>query len=266
MRRRDIEGRVWIVGVVILAMTVGCGPEDDEVADRTDTGRTSTDATADGDAGQIDTDAGSVEAGMDANGESDTDTGGEYACSYFPDSCGEGQNCYPDIGDQGLERVCRDYNPDKSTGDPCEGATDCDSGDRCVDDACREMCDPEAPDSCGSDAVCLSLSAQGHSLAFGVCEPKGDKCTTWPNDDCGEGENCYELPQGNRCLEYDPEAEAGDTCEGHQDCNAAQSCIGADGESEAYCRDKCDEDHPCDSGMCRDISGASYGACIPQSG
>ncbi|MFB6351780.1 MAG: hypothetical protein ABEN55_16865, partial [Bradymonadaceae bacterium] len=82
-------------------------------------------------------------------------------------------------------------------------------------------------------------------------------------DDCGEGKKCYKLEQGNRCLSYNPDARAGDTCQGHQDCNAGQTCIDADGKSKAYCRNKCNDDHPCDSGKCRDLSGVSHGACIP---
>ena len=249
-RRRYGRGIAGVFGLFMLVLAAGCGSDTDE-----------------GNGGG-DTSASQEDVGTDADISSDTEPDGDgtdgEVCTYFPDSCGEGRNCYPDISDDGIERVCLKYNGDRSTGDACEGRADCASGDRCFDDECRTMCDPGDGERCGSEAVCLTLTSMGHKLAWGICEPKADKCTIWPNDDCGDGENCYSLKQGNRCLEFNAEASVGDSCQGSPDCNAGQTCIERDGESESHCRDKCDEEHPCESGKCQSLSSAPYGACLPE--
>ncbi|MFB6373100.1 MAG: hypothetical protein ABEN55_08290, partial [Bradymonadaceae bacterium] len=128
MRRRYDTIGTWIAGMALVALAVGCG-SDDGAGDARDSG------------------APTADVGPDA------DTSQDWACTYFPDSCGERKNCYADVDEEGIERMCRRYNPDKSTGDSCQRTAACNSGDRCVDGACRTMCDPTDDDSCGSEAV-----------------------------------------------------------------------------------------------------------------
>ena len=149
---------------------------------------------------------GSGNGGGDAGLHSDTGP----VCTFFPDNCPAGENCYTDISKAGKLRVCQPFNADKSVGDACaeSAVNDCGDGLRCVDQTCLEICHPDGGEmfGCDSSHLCIPLSSHGYNLEWGVCDPKTAKCKRWPADDCGSGQNCYQLPQGTRCLDYDSDA------------------------------------------------------------
>lgn len=192
---------------------------------------------------------------------------GSHACGFFPDTCPAGANCYNVRTDGALERTCLRYDPG-SAGDDCTTGrlAQCGDGRRCYRGTCRPICRPDGSSEfgCESGDVCVRIQTDRRRLSWGVCIQRTDECTLWPNDDCPEGENCYSLPRGHRCLEYDADAETGDACEGSTDCRLDQVCVnerdGAGGQNR--CRDKCDEEHPCDNGRCGAISQLEFGACF----
>jgi hypothetical protein len=251
--RSDMSTRYrWnrLASLLIVAALVGfagCGGEDDDPGDGA------------GDGGMMMSDAG-VDGGdgADAGGPD-----GGAACTFFPDSCPDGRNCYsqPD----GMPRVCAQYSTDSSSGDSCMAANDCGEGQRCFQQTCRPICNPDnlSDYGCGSESVCLELELDGKPSPWGVCEPKEDQCTSWPNDSCGQGENCYPLPQGLRCRSYNAEADAGDRCAGARECGDNQVCVTIEG-GDSRCRNKCDMDHPCPEGSCQELD-RSYGFCLPPS-
>ena len=231
--------------MALLVFAAGCGGGDDDPGEgEEDTGTMMSDAGVDG--------------GADTTGPD-----GGRVCSFFPDDCPDGENCYSQPG--GESRVCAAYNADRSTGESCSAENDCSDGDRCFRDTCRPICDPDnlADYGCQSKSVCLNLEVDGNPIPWGVCVPKEDECTAWPNDSCADGENCYALPEGLRCRSFDGEAAAGDRCQSSPECNADQVCVTIEG-GDSRCRSKCDMDHPCSEGSCQELD-TSYGACIPPS-
>ncbi len=244
-------GAVLAVGVVSLA---GCpagdlGPRDDAgVSERIEDGGRAADA-------------GGGEAGRD---------GGE--CTVFPDDCGSGQNCYSDLTDRGIERLCMPYDPTRAEGEACSEVNGCGDGARCFEQTCRRICDPGEPEGrvCEDGEVCVGMNSHGYDLVWGVCVPESNECSRWPDDDCGAGKNCYPRRQGTRCLAFEVGAERGDPCEGSRDCNDGQVCLevgGASGDTGAdskRCYPKCDDEHPCETGSCEPVSSLSHGACLPE--
>lgn len=142
--------------------------------------------------------------------------------------------------------------------DPCD-SINCDSGETCVDGACRESCtagscstagdvcydggcvpDPCSPDPCGTDETCYG-GACYPSCASSTCPEATDVCD---NDRCTQG-SCagIDCPVGQVCYEgacYDPCADDGDCtppnlcvnnvcasdpCEG-VDCPLGEVCYG----------------------------------------
>jgi hypothetical protein len=200
-----------------------------------------------------------------------SDAEGRRGCSLFPDDCGEGLNCYTDITERGPERVCLPFEAGRARGDECDSVDDCGDGDRCYEGTCRPICNIEEPEGagCGEGEVCLGMNSHGYDLGWGVCLPESDTCTMWPNDNCGEGKNCYRRKQGTRCLGYDQSAQVGDPCGGSTDCGDGQVCVEFDGRggdagaAGGHCYAKCDSDHPCETGECQATSELTYGACLP---
>ena len=210
-----------------------------------------------------------ADAGMeDGGGNSSGGDGSEAACTYFPDDCPKGKNCYSNLTAKGKVRECREFEAGTSKGDACEAVNECGDGLRCFQNTCRTMCDPDNTSEfgCGSGAVCMNLKSGGYVLDWGFCEKIEDKCKVWPNDDCPKGENCYEFEQGKRCRTYDENAKEGEMCEGARDCNADQVCLTIENQGAGHCRPKCDKNNPCDDGRCADLPDDPYGACIPQMG
>ncbi|MFB6263234.1 MAG: hypothetical protein ABEL76_06360 [Bradymonadaceae bacterium] len=202
-----------------------------------------------------------------ADGSADADQmpdGGGPACTYFPDSCPEGKNCYGNPSGRG----CATFDPDKQLGDSCEKTNECNDGHRCFEKTCRAICNPDDLKNygCPESDACIPLQSEGgERLEWGVCVKKEDKCKPWPNDDCGEGKNCYQFSYGLRCRAYDGKASAGDTCTGSSDCNAGQICVRAPDAEQSRCRNKCDDKHPCEKGSCRELRDVDFGACFPSS-
>lgn len=193
---------------------------------------------------------------------------GAHRCGFFPDTCPTGANCYSVRTDGELSRRCLTYDPG-SVGDDCtEGRlAQCGDGRRCFEGTCRSICDPAGSEEfgCESGEVCVVVrTGDGRELSWGVCRARSDECRLWPNDDCPDGKNCYSLQRGTRCLAYDAEAASGDACEGSTDCNDEQVCVRAQGggEDSSVCREKCDGEHPCETGSCGPISELEFGACF----
>jgi hypothetical protein len=243
--KSPVEG--WVTAALILVATMHAGCPEAELDDRPDTGE-----------------------GRVADSTPRSDAEGRRGCSLFPDDCGEGLNCYTDITERGPERVCLPLNPGRTLGDDCDSVDDCGDGARCYEGTCRAICNPDEPESAGCDGggICLGMNSHGYDLAWGVCVPKNDACTMWPNDDCGTGKNCYRRSQGTRCLAYDESAALGDSCGGSTDCGDGQVCVEFDGRGGdtgaggGRCYEKCNGDHPCASGECQATSELNYGACL----
>jgi hypothetical protein len=185
------------------------------------------------------------------------------ACTFFPDSCGEGEACF--WTDDGVKR-CAPFDDDAEPGSTCRAANDCNHGQQCVGGrpgTCWSRCRPDRPDQWGCEfgEACTPIyDDQNRPLDWGVCRPMSDECTPWPDDSCDIGANCYETRLGRRCLEYDLRAEVGDSCaDGATDCNGGQACVRIGGVSE--CREKCDDAHPCERGSCQSLENRPYGHC-----
>ncbi|MFB6375275.1 MAG: hypothetical protein ABEN55_19625, partial [Bradymonadaceae bacterium] len=199
---------------------------------------------------------------MDSGGGGNDAGSCDKACCFFPDSCGDGQNCYRTR--QG--RQCAQFNSNKKEGDSCSGGNDCDDGLICNTQTgkCRAKCNPDDLQNygCPDQRSCLGLAdQQGNQLAFGLCQPT---CEPWPNDSCPQGQNCYPNPtvQGDQvCLPYGDKAE-GESCRSLTDCGKDLLCNPNSGK----CTAKCNDSNPCqaDGKTCQQTQQLSYGICVSQ--
>lgn len=185
-------------------------------------------------------------------------------CSFFPDSCEEGRACFSTA--EGKHR-CAVFDPNKRPGDVCRSSNGCDRRQQCVGGRpgrCLPICNPDADKGpgCASGRTCVVVYARdGQKMPWGACQRIEDRCTRWPEDSCGIGENCYRTPVGLRCQRYNREARVGTRCERDPTrCNFGQACVEV-GDSGWRCMDKCDDSHPCEVGECRPIREQSYGFC-----
>lgn len=287
------RGKNWTTLVTMLAASgllfaAGCiidadgSDDDDQLDEMQDTFSGEDTGIADaGDDEKEDTsvmDAGEKE---DTGGKEDTDemedtgtdvtedTGGEeYNCTFFPDNCGDGQQCR--YNPQAGERECIPTG-NAMAGDSCGSQTLCAKGLTCTGSSqdnlsCRTKCDPDNTEEYGcGGGTCAPLGTQGgEQLPYGACQPS---CEPFPDDSCGEGENCYPTENGRTCAEYNPDAQVGDSCSTPTDCGNNQICI--QGQSGNTCQDKCDTsaDNPCGGGSsCQALQSVDYGVCTSSGG
>jgi hypothetical protein len=250
--RRRIGARLSVIAVWIASIGAGC--EEGELEDAAD-------ARAPRDGARIVPRDRIVSTDMDVRSAD-----GAHRCGFFPDTCPTGANCYSVRTEGELGRRCLAYDSG-SVGEDCtEGRlAQCGDGRRCFDGTCRALCDPTGSQefNCESGDVCIvARTGNGRELPWGVCRTRSDECRLWPSDDCPEGENCYSVQRGTRCLTYDPEAESGEECAESTDCDGGQVCVRERGDGSSVCRNKCDDDHPCETGTCEPISELEFGACF----
>lgn len=249
----------------------GCPIQSGDPIDDEDTGFFDEDDTDDGidpfDSGMDDDDTGMTE---DDTGTTDTgtpeDSGMEeedtqdYACDFFPDSCPDGQNCYPS---QSGGRMCGSYTEGAQPGDQCSALNECGDLQLCTqDNTCQKRCDPDKSSSenrCDSSASC----AAPQDADVGICV---QGCEQFPNDSCPQGENCYPTQSGaTTCAAYDDTASVGDSCSRPTDCNNNQVCV-QDQSGNNVCADKCTQegDGPCSANDCQPLQSVDYGVCPMQ--
>jgi hypothetical protein len=266
-----------VSAAALLFVGPGCTIETDDAVDETDTdliGDEDTEPTNDEDTGEPEPfDSGmdvedtgmSGDDGGDVEGDGDAEEMCEEACCFFPDNCPDAEQCFPPR-QPGGDRSCQAFDDSATAGDSCEGPGECGEGQICspVDGVCSERCDPNAEDSetiCKEDVACTPVAIgrqDPQPTDVGICT-----CSSYPNDSCGEGQNCYRLQTGgSACFEYDDTASVGDDCQRSTECNNAQICF------QGECRDKCTQqgDGPCDGGQCQPLQDADgnrldFGVC-----
>lgn len=256
-----------------LVMVSGCGGCDDGGGPSSEeqTSRTEREKPADDEgAGEADT----SESGTDeidgrnifgeATEQSEQDEGAGAPCSFFPDSCPDGQTCV--VTDDG-ERRCAAPGPG-AEGDECTRANGCQSGLICVGDApatCRSVCRP-ARGNCPPGRSCVPLDIGGDASQLGACQSPEDECTLWPDDSCGLGEQCIVTPAGRTCRSTTPNAELGARCpNGPTDCQYGQTCV-TTSDGRRRCRAKCSRRaEPCAQGRCVQLDNRPFGYC-PEGG
>lgn len=275
--KRHVTRAIAGIAAVCLFLGVGCGPpesggsDDDEESgggqdtsvNPFDTGTSDDTSTPGGEDTSTpgDEDTGTTPGDDDTGGmEEDTQ---DFACTFFPDSCPDGQNCYP--GQTG--RQCRDYTSGKSPGDSCSAnmPTSCGDEQLCDQDgSCRNRCDPNAAASdngCNQGDACLPLGdGQGNALPIGICQPG---CEQFPSDSCPDGENCYATEGGGTtCAAYSQSASAGDPCSSPTDCGNNQICVNTQ-SGDSVCANKCTQDGqgPCTGEDCQMLQGLDHGVC-----
>lgn len=271
---------ISLLAATLLVVAVGCGGDEDDDGNGTagdDTGTQTEDTgTQVEDTGTIDpdtggstgtdtsvTDTGEPDTGTDdtgggggddadgGNGGDDADAGGS-ACTFFPDDCGEGENCYLQMNG----RTCGAFNSENGEGDDCGGLNDCDDGLVCSGEGtCRQRCDPDdtANYGCPSERTCVRLVDENQNeLPYGICSPE---CEVYPNDSCPSGENCYPTGSGNACATFNSMNGVGDSCSALNDCDDGLVCI------SGSCAEKCESDADCSSGSCQGVSNLPYDVC-----
>ena len=135
-----------------------------------------------------------------------------------------------------------------SSFEPCVGAAQCDDGDACTTDRCREGACVHDPVSCGDDecssGVCDPQRGCLPSFRFGqACHDDGDPCTT---DTCGATGCEHRIQLGLAC------ADDGDPCT-NDACGADGTCR-HDPEAGLECADDGDA---CTADLCSEI-----GTCL----
>lgn len=96
-------------------------------------------------------------------------TSADNQCSFFPDSCGDGKNCY----DTPNGTRCANYAEDATADMACANSNECNDRQRCVGVgegalACKPICDPDEPNCV--EGTCQRMSdADGVPLAWGAC-------------------------------------------------------------------------------------------------
>ncbi len=196
--------------------------------------------------------------------ESDQDDGAGASCSFFPDSCPDGQTCV--VTDAGEKRCAAPGSG--AEGDECARANGCQSGLVCVGDGparCRSVCRPNRED-CPPGLSCVPLDVGGDARQLGACQPPDDQCTLWPDDSCDLGEQCIVTPAGRACRSTSPNAELGAPCpEGPTDCQYGQTCV-TSSDGQRRCRAKCTRRaEPCAQGRCVQLDNRPFGYC-PEGG
>ncbi len=92
-------------------------------------------------------------------------------CTVFPDSCGDGEQCYEPT--DGTSPVCVTFG-DVDLGEPCEAIDDCQEELRCHEvpgtgKICVQICPPDDPDAdrlCRDETTCNVVSGD---VSWGAC-------------------------------------------------------------------------------------------------
>lgn len=159
-------------------------------------------------------------------------------------------------------------------GDACGGTEGCLEGFACLLESstdtmgtCQQYCRPGGGEpSCGEGFDCIQ---QNQDATLGVCGVVEDDCTVLP-DSCDEGQNCINTPSGLRCIDYNDQANLGDSCSTADACNDGQRCLGP--ANGATCTAICDPATPMNNPLCAageqcvgvmfsDGTTATFGAC-----
>ncbi|MFP4597598.1 MAG: hypothetical protein ACLFVJ_05060 [Persicimonas sp.] len=188
--------------------------------------------------------------------------------------CADGEACVYGNDESGATFMACQPAGTAGQGETCDQSTPCDVGFGCflaaegdTEGTCQQFCRTDSTDEpqCEGEATCAMI-AEG----IGVCRVPEESCTQWPNDSCGDGQNCYQVQGGGtECFDYDDTAEAGDDCAAPNECNDAQLCAGSEDGSGNQCYDRCDpnaSEPECDDGQaCAPLqSDSDQGVCVDQ--
>ena len=157
---------------------------------------------------------------------------------------------------------------DRGAGQRCDHERRCEEGLHCLrpegreHGVCSPLCRLDGGDGgCAEERDCMVYEGGGGE--YGVCaEPD---CTPFPMDDCPQGQNCYEVRDGWRCLSYEPSAMLGDRCEDAIQCNDQQDCISSLTDPDSSCHAKCElgraEEYCEGDEICVAPTNRSFGVC-----
>ncbi len=299
------EGRSWTKLLMMLAASgllfaAGCGTDTGNGGDDDDDGEEMQDTFSGEDTGIDDAgddeddedasmdDAGDDEGDADDPGDTGSGDGGdageeEFNCTFFPDDCGDEQQCR--YNPQAGERECIPTG-EAMAGESCGQQTLCAQGMTCTgtsqdDLSCRTKCDTDNTEEfgCPEGSTCVMIEYEsGGTAPYGACQEVEQNCDHYPNDSCGEGQNCYPTQGGGaQCIDFNSDASEGDTCDPSAGidgrCNEDQFCVGTAGGGDSTCRDKCDteassSENACDSGeTCNPLQGdVPFGVCASGGG
>jgi len=278
---RKLEQISAVIATGLLLTLGACGGDDSEEDAGGDAGQdtatqdtgTPDDTTNPDDTGGPGDTGSPTDTGEDAGndsgmtGDAGNDTGNDAGpCSLFPDDCPDDQKCYatPDM------RQCGSYNADNKEGDSCGRTDPCDEGLFCDQSrTCRFKCNPDDLQNygCPDDQTCVQgVDREGNEFPYGLCQ---NSCEPWPNDSCGEGENCYPNGEGDTlCLAFDSNKAEGDSCDAVNACGEDLFCL------SQTCTSKCDPDnlemYGCSDGKtCARVENQNgdelpFGACVSQ--
>lgn len=173
------------------------------------------------------------------------------SCSVLCQDCSGDQACVIGRNPQSGETVQRCQRAGSGTqGDTCGQNSGCQPGYGCIaisqggETQCRKYCraNSDASPQCGEDAQCQSRQGE----RYGICIVSQSECSLYPDtsNSCGDGETCSYSAAGKRCVTYNENASAGDSCQAGSDCGQYQICVASQGGGGNTCVQLCNPEDP----------------------
>jgi hypothetical protein len=172
------------------------------------------------------------------------------ACNLEGCGCEDGEVCYPDDPDTGLQCFTSD---DLEAGDVCLGSGVCAQGLGCFGGLCKPYCTEGAQcEEVDGVSECLETfyaadgsAIPGVSVCPTVCDAAVPTSTEFGLRPCPEDFGCFPHPDGaSDCFPQGGTGRTGDACDSNDDCAPGTLCS----PSVSLCREFCFFDEDCVGG------------------